>query len=282
MANSPKTKPKKKSSARPLAVVILAAGEGKRMRSRKAKVLHEVAGKPLVTHTLDAVAALSPERTIVVVGHQADQVRDAIGDRGTCVLQKKQLGTGHAVSQAAQILSDAPGDALVLYGDTPFVEADTLHAMQDARSRHDFVVLGFEAKDPGRYGRLIMIGDKLERIVEFKDASVEERAVNFCNSGVILARADRLFEMVNLLEPKNAAQEYYLTDVVELANARGWSCTAIACPEDETMGINSRAELANAEAQFQESRSEFHPSRTQANQSPMLASQYRDSSAELT
>ncbi|MBT25965.1 MAG: bifunctional N-acetylglucosamine-1-phosphate uridyltransferase/glucosamine-1-phosphate acetyltransferase [Rhodobacteraceae bacterium] len=166
-------------------------------------------------------------------------------------LQSQQLGTGHAVAQARAALDGFTGDALVLYGDTPFIQPETLQAMAQARTHHDVVVLGFEAADPGRYGRLVMEGNTLDRIVEFKDATDEERAISFCNSGVICADAQTLFSLIEAVENNNAAGEYYLTDIVGLARKRGLSATAVACDEAETLGINSRAELAAAEAAFQ-------------------------------
>ena len=163
----------------------------------------------------------------------------------------EQQGTAHAVAQAAPALAGHSGDAIVLYGDTPFISEDTLLRMADARKTHDVVVLGFHAADPGRYGRLVMQGDNLERIVEFKDADEATRAIKFCNSGVVAANAARLFDLIDAVGNDNAAGEYYLTDIVEIARAQGLSATAVACDEAETMGINSRAELAAAEAAFQ-------------------------------
>ncbi|MFT6911943.1 MAG: bifunctional UDP-N-acetylglucosamine pyrophosphorylase/glucosamine-1-phosphate N-acetyltransferase, partial [Paracoccaceae bacterium] len=165
--------------------------------------------------------------------------------------QAEQLGTAHAVQQARAALLDAPGDVIVLYGDTPFISPATLAAMQNARAEHDIVVLGFEAADPARYGRLVMDGATLERIVEYKDASTSEREITLCNSGVITADRDTLFALIDAVENNNAAGEYYLTDIVALARARGLTATAVTCAEAETMGVNSRVDLATAEAVFQ-------------------------------
>jgi bifunctional UDP-N-acetylglucosamine pyrophosphorylase/glucosamine-1-phosphate N-acetyltransferase len=172
-------------------------------------------------------------------------------DTAQCVVQDPQLGTAHAVAQAAPALAGFDGDVIVLYGDTPLIRPETLEAMQAARADHDIVVLGFHAADPGRYGRLVMDGDRLDRIVEFKDATDEERAITLCNSGVIVADAKTLFDLVAAVGNDNAAGEYYLTDIIGIARARGLSATAVTCPEAETMGINTRAELAQAEAAFQ-------------------------------
>ncbi|GGO26245.1 bifunctional protein GlmU [Gemmobacter aquaticus] len=237
-----------------VSLVILAAGQGTRMNSDLPKVLHHVAGAPLLHHAMQAGQALEPDRVVVVAGHGAEAVGKAAQafDEGcTIVVQEEQLGTAHAVAQAAPVLADATGDTVVLYGDTPFIQPATLEAMQEARARHAVVVLGFEARDPGRYGRLIADGDRLERIVEFKDATEAERAITLCNSGVICADTQTLFSLVAEVGNQNAAGEYYLTDIVELARARGLSAGVVTCPEAETMGVNTRAQLAEAEAAFQ-------------------------------
>ena len=166
-------------------------------------------------------------------------------------MQTEQLGTAHAVGCARDALAGFKGDAVVLYGDTPFISVNTLESMGAARASHDIVVLGFEAADPGRYGRLITDGNALTRIVEFKDSTDEERAVTLCNSGVIMARADALFDLIDAVGNDNAAGEYYLTDIVEIGRAMGMTATVVTCDEAETLGINSRSELVAAEATFQ-------------------------------
>jgi bifunctional UDP-N-acetylglucosamine pyrophosphorylase/glucosamine-1-phosphate N-acetyltransferase len=239
---------------RPIALVVLAAGQGTRMNSDLPKPLHKLGGAPLIAHALAAGAALEPARGVVVTGHGAEAVEKAVADLApwaVCVRQTEQLGTGHAVLQAADALDGFEGDALVLYADTPFVSVETLSAMQAARAAHDIVVLGFEAADPGRYGRLILSGDRLERIVEAKDATPEELAVNTCNSGLLAADAATMMRLLQSVGNDNAAGEYYLTDLPALAQAEGLTATAILCDEAETLGINSRAELAAAEVAFQ-------------------------------
>lgn len=236
------------------ALIILAAGQGTRMKSDLPKVLHQVAGAPLLVHAMKAGAALAPDRTVIVAGHGAEAVTEAAQDfdgDAQIALQSEQKGTAHAVAQAAPLLDGYEGDALVLYGDTPFIQPETLAHMAKAREQHDIVVLGFEATDPGRYGRLKMAGKALDKIVEFKDADQSERAITFCNSGVIAAPAPLLFSLISEIDNNNASGEYYLTDIVALARKRGLSATAVACDESETMGVNSRAELAVAEAAFQ-------------------------------
>ena len=237
-----------------IALIVLAAGKGTRMRSDLPKVLHELAGAPLLSHAMAAGEALDPERTVVVAGHGADLVRIAAkaeAPDATVVLQEQQLGTGHAVGMAREALMGFEGDALVLYGDTPFIRPATLERMVEARGDADIVVLGFEAADPGRYGRLVTEGDRLLRIVEAKDASEAELRIGLCNSGVVLTPAPLLMDLVASLSNENASGEYYLTDIVGLANERGLRAAVTRCDEDETLGINSRAELAAAESVFQ-------------------------------
>jgi len=237
-----------------LALIILAAGKGTRMKSDMPKVLHAVAGAPLLVHAMKSADALSPEKTIVVAGHGADLVSAAAqahDDAAQVVLQTEQLGTGHAVAQAKDALAGFEGDAIVLYGDTPFISTQTIEAMLEARAHHDVVVLGFEPVDPARYGRLVMAGETLEKIVEFKDANDEERSITLCNSGVICASSVTLFDLVDAVGNDNASGEYYLTDIVQIAQSRGLSATAVTCDEAETLGINSRVDLAAAEAVFQ-------------------------------
>ncbi|SIT80891.1 UDP-N-acetylglucosamine pyrophosphorylase /glucosamine-1-phosphate N-acetyltransferase [Yoonia rosea] len=237
------------------ALIILAAGMGTRMNSDLPKVLHEIAGAPMLVHAMKAGAALEPAQTVVVAGHGAERVTKAAKAYDpdvTVAIQSEQLGTAHAVGQARAALAGFDGDALVLYGDTPFIRPETLAAMSAARLTHDIVVLGFEAADPGRYGRLILKDDQLDQIVEFKDASHKERAVTLCNSGVISADSALLFDLIDAVGNDNAAEEYYLTDIIGIARARGLSATVVTCDEAETLGINSRAELARAEALYQQ------------------------------
>lgn len=237
-----------------VSVIVLAAGMGTRMNSDTPKVLHHVASAPLLHHALTAARSLEPARIVVVTGHGAEDVAKAataFDEACECVVQDSQLGTAHAVSMAAPLLAEMSGEAIVLYGDTPFIRPETLEAMLHARARHSVVVLGFEAKDPGRYGRLIADGETLHKIVEFKDATDEERAVTLCNSGVLCASSKVMFDLISKVENTNAAGEYYLTDLPELARAQGLSAGVVICDESETLGVNTRAQLAEAEAAFQ-------------------------------
>ncbi len=238
----------------PTALIVLAAGKGTRMDSNLPKVLHRLAGAPLLWHALRAGAALEPDRTVVVVGHGAEAVtaaaREAVPEAAV-VDQGTPRGTAHAVLAAAPALAGFSGDAVVLYGDTPFLSDETLQALKAARARADVVVLGFEAGDPAGYGRLLMDGERLLRIVEEKDADPAERAIRLCNSGVLCAEAGLLLDLAGAVGSDNAAGEFYLTDIVAIARARGLEATVIRCPEEETLGINTRAELAAAETAFQ-------------------------------
>ncbi|MBY5932207.1 bifunctional UDP-N-acetylglucosamine diphosphorylase/glucosamine-1-phosphate N-acetyltransferase GlmU [Tateyamaria omphalii] len=240
-----------------VALIILAAGKGTRMKSDLPKVLHPIAGAPMLHHALQTGAALDPARTIVVAGHGADQVQAAALSYDPAievVIQDKQLGTGHAVDQARGALDGFEGDVVVLFGDTPFLRPETLSRMVQARQTHDVVVLGFDiAEVQPRYGRLVMDGDRLVKIVEYKDATEDERAIRFTNSGLIACDAKVLFEMLSEVTNDNASGEFYLTAVPELANAKGLKVTAIKCEEAETLGVDSRTDLAGADAVFQAS-----------------------------
>lgn len=238
----------------PVSLIVLAAGMGTRMNSELPKVLHQVASAPLLHHALTAGRALEPSRVVVVAGHGAEAVKTsalAFDEAVEVVVQEPQLGTAHAVGCAAPLLADATGDAIVLYGDTPFIRPETLEAMVEARKSNAVVILGFEARDPGRYGRLIVQGETLEKIVEYKDATEAERAVTLCNSGVVCADVKTLFDLVAQVGNDNAAGEYYLTDIVALARAAGLSAGVVICDEAETLGVNTREQLAQAEATFQ-------------------------------
>ena len=236
------------------ALIILAAGKGTRMNSDLPKVLHPLASQPLLIHAIASGDCLDPAMTVVVAGHGAEQVRAATLAHDAqirVVEQTEQLGTAHAVAQSREALEGFDGTALVLYGDTPFIQPETLERMQAALADNDVVILGFEPADPARYGRLVMNGAQLDRIVEYKDASEAERSITLCNSGVVACKADLLFDLIDAVDNKNASGEYYLTDIVGIARSRGLSATAVTCAEWETLGINSRAELASAEAAFQ-------------------------------
>ena len=246
---------------RRFAVVILAAGQGTRMRSDTHKVLHPIASRPLLLHLLDRVDALGADRRVVVVGKGREQVEAAIAGRdATLAIQAEQKGTGHAVQQAAGALAGYDGPVLILYGDTPFVEAETLRRMLDrldGESGPGVVVLASCPPDPLKYGRIILgEGDRIARMVEYKDATEEEREVRLCNSGMMAVRARDLFRWLAEVGNDNAAGEYYLPDVVNIAAAEGRDAVVIEGDPYETAGVNSRAELAHLELEWQRRRRE--------------------------
>jgi bifunctional UDP-N-acetylglucosamine pyrophosphorylase/glucosamine-1-phosphate N-acetyltransferase len=244
-----------------LAVIILAAGQGTRMCSDTHKVLHAIAGKPMLLHLLDTVAALSPEREVVVVGKGRDQVETAIADRRIATaLQAEQHGTAHAVRMAEQALNGFEGAVLILYGDTPFVTTATLRRMLDrlaAPDRPGIVVLASSPDDGKSYGRVVLgEGDRIAKMVEYKDASEAERAIPLCNSGMMAVDGAALFRWLGEIGNDNAGHEYYLPDLVMVAMRDGRHPVAIEGEPFETAGVNSRAELAHLELDWQRRRRE--------------------------
>jgi len=249
------------SEMRDFAVVILAAGQGTRMRSDTHKVLHPIASRPLLMHLLESVDSLGATKRVVVVGKGRDQVEQALEGRDvTVVHQAEQKGTGHAVQQARQALKGYEGPVLVLYGDTPFVEAATLRRMLERLAGEDqpgVVVLASQPADPAAYGRIILgQGDRIAKMVEFRDATEDERAVRLCNSGMMAVRAPDLFRWLDQVKNDNAAGEYYLPDVVNIAASEGRLAVMIEGDPYETAGVNSRAELAHLELEWQRRRRE--------------------------
>jgi bifunctional UDP-N-acetylglucosamine pyrophosphorylase/glucosamine-1-phosphate N-acetyltransferase len=223
------------------------------MKSDLHKVLHLLGGRPMLLHLLHTASELAPERMVVVTGAGRDQVDAALAATGaTTALQGEQLGTGHAVRQAEAALSGFAGDVLILYGDVPLVTASTMRRMVERLHAPDApatVVLGFRPTDSATYGRVIATAEgRIERMVEFKDASSEERAVTLCNSGLMAARADDLFALLARVGNDNAAGEYYLPDIVMLAERPS---AVIETAANEVAGVNSRAELAAVEAAWQ-------------------------------
>ncbi len=240
---------------RAVAVVVLAAGQGTRMKSRLPKVLHAVAGQPMLRHVLDVAATLKPARVVVVTGRDQEAVAAAAKPAVTAI-QHPARGTGHAVMAAMPALKGFGGDVVVLYGDTPLLTPALLKnllAMRRHKSDPAAVIVGFRPDDPGAYGRLIVTPKgQLEKIVEYKNASAEERAVRLCNAGLMAFDGARLPALLKKLSDRNAQGEYLLTDVVEQANARGWGCRVVEADAVEVMGINTRAELSLAEAAMQQ------------------------------
>ena len=242
----------------PFAAVILAAGKGTRMKSDLHKVLHPIAGRPMLLHLLASVEALGPERGVVVVGAGREQVAAAVAGAGVeVVTQEPQLGTAHAVRQAEAELADFSGDILILYGDVPLVPAETMARMLARLHEADepvAVVLGFQPADGLAYGRIAARGGIIDKMVEYKDASPEERALTLCNSGLMAVRATDLWALLARVGNDNAAGEYYLPDIVMLAAGDGRRSAVIEAEPWEVAGVNSRAELALVEAEWQRRR----------------------------
>ncbi|CDO37755.1 bifunctional UDP-N-acetylglucosamine diphosphorylase/glucosamine-1-phosphate N-acetyltransferase GlmU [Novosphingobium sp. KN65.2] len=240
----------------PLAVVVLAAGKGTRMKSNLHKVLHPIAGRPMLEHLMASAAELSPQRQVVVAGHGLEQLEKALGDKVTFAVQEPQLGTGHAVQQAQGALDGFDGDILILYGDVPFVRTETMRAMIErlhAKDSPAVVVLGFEPEDPLQYGRVLAHDDgRIAMMVEYKDATEDQRACRLCNSGLMAVKSADLFDLLSRVGNDNAQGEYYLVDIVNVATLEGRTCAVITTDDpDEVGGINSRSELAEAEARWQ-------------------------------
>ena len=235
---------------RPLACVILAAGKGSRMKSDLPKVLHKVAGRPMIGHVLATVRALDPDHVVVVVGPGMEDVAAAVHPYPTAV-QERQQGTADAVRSAFGLLEGFRGDVVVLYGDTPLVTPDTLRAMIQARHQPNdpaVVVLGMRPDDPGAYGRLVLNArGGLEKIVEYLDATEEERRVTLCNAGLMAFDGARMTGLINRIGNSNAKGEFYLTDVVQIARSESMPCAVVEAAPAEVMGVNSREELAEAE-----------------------------------
>lgn len=247
----------KPTTAVPTAAIILAAGKGTRMKSDLPKVMHPVAGFPMVIHTMrNALAAgCSPLALVIAPGmHQVVSAARSLAEDALIATQTEQLGTGHAVLAAREALADFEGNLLVLYGDTPLVTAETMAKLNDVivtKPHCAVAVLGFTPTNPAEYGRLVVKNGELERIVETRDATAEEKKITLCNSGVIALRGSVAWELLNRIEPNNAKGEYYLTDVIALARAAGYSAHVVEADASEVLGVNSRSELAQAEAIFQ-------------------------------
>jgi bifunctional UDP-N-acetylglucosamine pyrophosphorylase/glucosamine-1-phosphate N-acetyltransferase len=238
-----------------LAAVVLAAGMGTRMKSALPKVLHAIAGRPMISHVLANLAPLGASAVVVVVAPGMESVSKAVAPHATAI-QDKQLGTGHAVLAARRALGEVNGDLLIVYGDAPLISTSTLQRLVERRRAADkpaVVVLGMRTSE-GEYGRLIVDAKgMLDDIVEHAEATPEQRAIGLCNSGVMAVNGKLVWDLLAGVDKANSKGEYYLTDIVAVARARGLSAAAIEAPLEELQGINSRAELAVAEAAMQAS-----------------------------
>jgi bifunctional UDP-N-acetylglucosamine pyrophosphorylase/glucosamine-1-phosphate N-acetyltransferase len=234
------------------AAVILAAGQGTRMKSPTPKVLHKVGGRTLLDRAIDAAQELGCERIVVVVGAHSPQVGEHAARRlgaEAIAVQDPPLGTGHAVLAAREALAGFDGQVVITAGDTPLMDAAAIAPVLEAGA--DVAVLGFEARDPHGYGRLVIENGRLLAIVEEKEADAAQKGIRACNSGVIAAEARLLFDLLGRVTNQNAKGEYYLTDIIGLANEAGRTVAAAFSPEEATMGVNSQAQLAEAEAIWQ-------------------------------
>ncbi|MBI07250.1 MAG: bifunctional N-acetylglucosamine-1-phosphate uridyltransferase/glucosamine-1-phosphate acetyltransferase [Rhodospirillaceae bacterium] len=234
------------------AIVILAAGKGTRMKSRVPKVMHPMAGEPLLNHVVATARVLAPERLVLVLGPDMKDFAHSMPE-AEVVIQQERLGSGHALLTARQALDGFTGDVLVLYGDVPLITPETLCALLEARRRGAAVaVLAFEPLDTAAYGRLELGPDGgLERIVERLDSNHSQAALTLCNSGIVAVDGQWLFTLLDKIENNNAKGEYYLTDIVACARALGLDCVYTMANEQEVLGVNDRVQLAEAEAELQ-------------------------------
>jgi bifunctional UDP-N-acetylglucosamine pyrophosphorylase/glucosamine-1-phosphate N-acetyltransferase len=233
-------------------IVILGAGNGTRMCSTLPKVMHQVAGKAMITYLTDLAAAMDPQQVVCVVGPNMEMVEEVVKPY-RCVIQPQQLGSGNAVLVTEGAVEDSSGTVIVLYGDSPLITKATLERMVAEKSKgFAGIILGFRPDDTKKYGRLVLAKDgTLERIVEFKDATPEERAIDFCNSGIMCVDARPLYKYLKLIGNNNAAGEYYLFDIIELMRQDGLKFGVVEGDPAEVEGANTREELANLEMAFQ-------------------------------
>ena len=239
-----------------LAIVILAAGKGTRMKASLPKVLHPIGGKPMLHHVLDCAAELKPAKTVVVLSPDADEIIASVkkyAPKASIAIQDKPLGTAHAVLAAEAALKGHKGAVLVCYGDTPLITHATLKSLVEALKKWTVAVLGFEPKDPTDYGRLVTnnMGD-LDAIVEAREATPAIRKIGLCNSGVMGFDGSKLFALLKQIQPNNSKKEYYLTDVVSIARKVDLKAGVVKAPEVEVLGVNSQSQLAGVEGLFQQ------------------------------
>ena len=238
--------------------IVLAAGEGTRMRSARPKVLHEVGNRALIGHVVDAAGRSGVSRLAVVVGPGMDAVAETArryAEDVSAYTQTERLGTGHAVLSAREAITSDFDDVLVLLGDAPLVQPTTISAARDLLANGaDLVVVGFRAEDPTGYGRLLTDGEQVTAIREDREANAVERRIDLCNSGIMAFSRHHMLDLVTAIDNKNTKGEFYLTDAIEIANRKGLSVRCVVAGEAEVMGINNRAQLAACEGIFQERR----------------------------
>ena len=238
-----------------LSVLVLAAGKGTRINSQKSKVLHEIAGLPLVCHVIEAIKPLEPDNLVVVIAPGQEELGEIVNP-ASIRIQEKSLGTGDAVKAGLSNLKNLSGTVLVAFGADPMITTSTLRRLISAREiadPPDVVVLGFRTENPDRYGRLVLDADgKLERIVEVSEAHTIDKPVELYNAGVMAVNGAKIIEFLEALSPENGKKEYYLTDIVRIALKKGGYAQVVEGEEEETLGVDSRADLAKAEAMMQE------------------------------
>jgi len=236
-----------------IGAIVLGAGKGTRMKSDLPKVMLHLCGKPMIRHIIDSMEAIGADRIVTVIALDGQSVKDEVAPYPTCV-QERQLGTGNAVLAAKEAMKGFDGDILVIFGDNPITTPATYQKMIAKRHEGGYgvVVLGFRPEDPARYGRLKVKNGELEKIVEFKDATDEEKAINLCNSGIMCFDGKVMFDILEKIGNKNAAGEYYLTDAIEVARAQGLKCMVVECPAEEVGGANTLEELALLETYLQQ------------------------------
>ncbi len=241
-----------------LMTIVLAAGEGTRMKSAKPKILHEVGGLPIVGHVLKAAQGAGADRIAVIVGPGHDAVREVVSKLAPGIEifeQRERRGTAHAAMMAQPAYSDAQGHIAIVYGDHPLLRAENFEAIKARlEAGADAAILGFEPADPTGYGRFITDGERLLAIREHKDASDEERKIGLCNACILAFRAEVFRGLIDKVDSNNTQGEFYATDLVELANAAGYMVGYAIAPEEDVMGVNDRAQLARAETIFQDRR----------------------------
>ena len=230
-----------------IAAVVLGAGKGTRMKSGLPKVMMPICGKPMIRHILETLDGMQTDKIVVVTAPDGDLVRKEVSPHES-VIQQQQLGTGDAVMAAADAMEGFDGDVLVVFGDSPLITKETfINAVNKRREGYAIVVLGFRPEDAARYGRLVVTDGELQKIVEFKDATDEEKAITLCNSGVMCFDGKIMFDILRKIGNENAAKEYYLTDAIAIARAQGLKCTVVECSPEEVAGANTREELAQLE-----------------------------------
>lgn len=235
-----------------IAAIILGAGKGTRMQSELPKVMMPVAGKPMIKHIINTLESMGVKRIVTVISTEGEMVKKETAPYETAV-QTAQLGTGDAVKCAKPNLQNFDGPVLVIFGDTPLITSKTFfNAVDKIKEGYAVAVLGFRPKDAARYGRLKMKGDELVGIVEYKDATEDERNIGFCNSGCMGFDGRYLFQILDRIGNENAAKEYYLTDAVKIAREMGLKCTAIEGDAKEVASANTREELALLESFYKE------------------------------